>query len=77
MLPQLLDDRVSAWLTHEEKGLSIGGYSMDAALNGNGGITASKIFDWYRTDFDGYVPRANEGLPSWTGFRGFLLMYRL
>ena len=71
----LLDDRVTAWLTHESKGLSIGGYSMDAALNGNGGITASKLFDWYRSDFDAYVPRNGEGLPSWTGFRGFLLMY--
>ena len=53
----LLDARVQAWLSHTTKGLSVD--------RGSGVITASKIFDWYRGDFDGW--------PG--GFRGFLQQF--
>ena len=61
---RLLDERVAAWLAHPDKGLSV-----DA---GGEQFTASKIFDWYRADFDAWVPADGVGEP---GFRGFMQRY--
>ena len=62
---ELLDARVQAWLAHTTKGLD-----LDVAT---GTIHASKIFDWYRSDFDGWVDPA--ALSARSGFRGFLEKY--
>ena len=39
-----------------------------------GTIHASKIFDWYRSDFDAWVPPVGDGGVT-GGFRGFLERY--
>jgi hypothetical protein len=57
---ELLNERVSAWFTHTTKGLAVDEYGV---------IYASKILDWYRSDFDGWTAPDGIGNP---GFRGFL-----
>ncbi len=62
---ELLDARVQAWLAHTTKGLD-----LDVVT---GTIHASKIFDWYRSDFDAWFDPAS--LSGRSGFRGFLEKY--
>ncbi len=59
---ELLDARVQAWLAHTTKGLD-----LDVATST---IHASKIFDWYRSDFDAWSDAASR-----SGFRGFVERY--
>jgi ribonuclease I len=72
----LLNDRVRAWLEHPEKGLSLLSSTQMApppqqqgAAAGASMITASKIFDWYRSDFASWA--APDGVGE-RGVRGFL-----
>lgn len=60
---ELLDARVRAWLAHTSKGLAVTDNT----------IYASKIFDWYRSDFDGWTNPSQ--LSGRSGFRGFLEEY--
>jgi hypothetical protein len=57
---ELLNERVSAWFAHTTKGLAVDEYGV---------IHASKILDWYRSDFDAWDP--SDAIGS-SGFRGFL-----
>ena len=62
---QLLNARVGAWLANTVKGLSV----SQAAGSASTTITASKIFDWYRLDFESWA--APDGIGE-RGLRGFL-----